>query len=490
MQEDNYKTTVTGLWRHYKQKTKWITTGVNIQVHESLEMPGGEVQQAPITIDLMDTVGQRSAVKRKLLPEDIYWLPPKFCANNADFREKVLTPYFVLPCTEAGFNLVARGWQHEHNFVKYMCSRCRYHTEKPPKDPAKVKPETVTRTARPIKQEDATCKFLFKVYWNPDHKRWYIPKEQAGCREHTGHTKREPHECRLYLKHLGKDAVELAIDTLKSAIRPSQVADLLSARCGHLLDDKQIRSLKVQMRKSTVVRMDIVEDIVQGKHFDSAYEPTPADRLLAGLESNPKYSFTVLYAQHDSEELKVYHRDKDTGCVRGRTHLSNHVELSKNDEADTIQSYSDKVRDRLGVTGTSCILLAVAWTTIDGQRKLDMFPEFTCSDTTHGTNAEKRPLILYCGQDGDNKSFTHTWAFLPSQTRWVFDWFFGYACPALHQREVLARNIIHITDQDFQEVGAFDSARALVYPRSKHRLCAFHKINRNFVKDGRYKSHM
>ena len=94
---------------------------------------------------------------------------------------------------------------------------------------------------------------------------------------------------------------------------------------------------------------------------------------------------------------------------------------------DTVKEHAEKVRDSLSITGADCILMAVAWTTNDAQRKFQMYPEFTGSDVTFGTNAERRPLLVMCGKDSNDKAFSHTWAFLPSQSRWVFDWFFTYA---------------------------------------------------------------
>ena len=254
------------------------------------------------------------------------------------------------------------------------------------------------------------------------------------------------------------------------------------------MNPQQIRHIQKKLRDATEIRLDVIQELANGTATsDPSYEPTPADRLLSMLESDPKYTYTVLYGQYDSDELKIYRRTKDEeGKVN--TVNENPDTLSQHDKVDHVRTYAQKVRDRLSITGSSCILLAVAWTTDEAQRKFEMFPEFSCSDITHGTNSEKRPLLLFCGKDGDNKAFTHTWAFLPSQSRWVFDWFFSYACPVLHPSGVLRSNRIHITDQDAQECGAFIDSITEVFPNSKHRLCSFHKIYRNFLEDPEYKS--
>jgi len=173
------------------------------------------------------------------------------------------------------------------------------------------------------------------------------------------------------------------------------------------------------------------------------------------------------------------------------------------------------------------ILIACAWTDDESRCKFEMFPEFTGSDTTEGTNREKRPLITYCGKDSNNQTFTHTHALLPSKSRWVFDWFFGCAVPALHPKAI-TRNIVNCTDQDDKEHGAFcaligegnpypvSSHRlygwhivnctdqddkehgafcALIgegnpYPVSSHRLCGWHKLNRNFKEHSSFKGRL
>ena len=117
-----------------------------------------------------------------------------------------------------------------------------------------------------------------------------------------------------------------------------------------------------------------------------------------------------------------------------------------------------------------------------------MFPELTGSDTTEGTNREKRPLITHCGKDSNNQTFTHTHALLPSKSRWVFDWFFGCAVPALHPKAI-TRNIVNCTDQDDKEHGAFCAliGEGNPYPVSSHRLCGWHKLNRNFKEHSSFK---
>jgi hypothetical protein len=287
----------------------WRVEDVKIDVQKSWD------DTTITTINLMDTLEQVTATKRKTTDEDFYWLQAEFNVNTAGFGEKTLTPYFVRPCIDAGFNLVAHGFDAQRgNTMRYRCNRGWYHKKSVPLDPKKVQENVITKTFRPFCGEDNSCKLGFQVLWNPEKNRWCIPKQQqAGSRQHTGHTNREPHECRMYLKDLGKDAIQLIIDGLNSSIRPDQISSLINFTNNHRLNENQIRNLRKKLRDSTVIRLDVIEQMTKGLDIDATYRLTPADRLMSLLETSPHYSYTVLYANYESDELKVYKRDKPVG---------------------------------------------------------------------------------------------------------------------------------------------------------------------------------
>ena len=112
-----------------------------------------------------------------------------------------------------------------------------------------------------------------------------------------------------------------------------------------------------------------------------------------------------------------------------------------------------------------------------------MFPEVICADVTKKTNAEKRPLWVVCGLNGNKESFPAMWAFLPNESRWIFDWLVGKAIPSLLGVDCLRRNVLVLTDEDIREFGAFEDRMGpgKLLPNSKLRLCAWHKLNRNLT---------
>ena len=283
---------VKDLWELHENRKNWTSRHVFINVQKSWN------DKDLMEINLMSTIGTRKAAKRKTSDEDFLWLPEAYSVNTAQFREKTLIPLFVRSCVDAGFNLVAKGWKEKRQALVFICNRGRTHKQN---DSKEARDDLISRTCRPIRGEDETCKFTFKINWNASKQRWCIPKEQAGCRDHCGHTHREPHECRMYAKDYGTDALDLILDGLNSAIRPSLVSSLIGTREGHAIDPSQVRYLKKKMREATEIRLDVIEEMANGSaHLDPAYQPTPADRLLSTLESDPKYSYTVLYGQYCS----------------------------------------------------------------------------------------------------------------------------------------------------------------------------------------------
>ena len=94
------------------------------------------------------------------------------------------------------------------------------------------------------------------------------------------------------------------------------------------------------------------------------------------------------------------------------------------------------------------ILLAVAWTNESSQTQFRLYPEFKSGDVTFKVNAEKRSLEVESGKGPDNRTFSHTWTFTPSLSRWIFRWIFGVAMPALHDSKTLSRVEVAAFDED------------------------------------------
>lgn len=446
------------------------------------------------TIDLVPTLGHKTKIKGlPKSPDDVYWLPGYYNANNAMYREHYIAPKFIAACKIAGFSLAMKGWDKSKGkdvtqgwgWIILRCTRGRHHIE--PKDPEQDE-ETVEegpttaptklkkfRAQRPLKGEEDTCKCQFKVFFDPTSNRWYLPKRQGGNASHLGHPRKDPELVRVRATAVGVQATEDAIMQLKEHINSNQVSGYIDQKTGMTLEYHQIRHInKKRLQKQMLINLEKIDgNVPEG-------ELSCAEKLINNLTANPKYSFVVLYGQYHDNRLTICQRSKKASSPATQEVIENDT-LDDGQESPATQS--DKIRKALHIQGSGQILLGCAWTNEAAQRRLEMFPEFIAADVTKGTNAEKRPLLLACGKDSSNHTFTSTWFFLPSEGRWVFDWAFGQAMPALHQQQTLARNRLFITDEDRQEYEAFTNLSIAVdggpYPNSVHRLCAFHKNMRN-----------
>ena len=162
--------------------------------------------------------------------------------------------------------------------------------------------------------------------------------------------------------------------------------------CGYRLRTKP-RNLKYKAK----LRARVEADSIEAKSV--AVEPE-VEEIAVKAKSKAKTAKSKTTKSKEKTPCKY--------CEKLFVYPDKHEKNCKNDKVNDIKTYAQKVRDRLSITGSSCILLAVAWTNNEAQRKFEMFPEFSCCDVTHGTNSERRPLLIFCDKDGNNNSFSHT----------------------------------------------------------------------------------
>lgn len=512
----------------HQTKTCWVTKSLKIIVATSLD------DDTPLELDIANTIVPDMRLNfKKVMLDGVYWLPSNFNSNTDEFRKYDLAPLFVQAARQEGFGLHMKGWERNRNYVRFNCTRGRFYQDtkyrdsliegaknnsgclegdehdddwsecslfnefmsqhesfmneseddNPDSQQSQGQNYSLTQTIyerefttqRPLKaKEDSRCPFIFRVFWSEAHKRWFLPKKQSGNLEHNGHVQRDPNDIRLYGHHIGRNAVELAREGLSEHILASQMRSLLHRRTGVDLDERQLRHInKKSLRESLVLNADSVWT----QHGVQTNVATAADRMIAHLNQDMSYGFVVIFAEYNSDKLTIRAKRRSNLAVTDET-LGNLA-----DEQESAESFATTIRDALSITGDGRILLAIAWTKDVARKKFAMYPEITISDVTYSTNSEKRPLLLSCGKDSNGHAFTHTWAFLPSESRWVFDWFFGTAMPALHSRDVLAKTELHVTDEDRQEYSAYLShcGPGKIYEKARLRLCVFHKLNRNLV---------
>jgi hypothetical protein len=130
------------------------------------------------------------------------------------------------------------------------------------------------------------------------------------------------------------------------------------------------------------------------------------------------------------------------------------------------------------------ILIAIAWSREDERRLFEKFPEVFMIDVTMGMNNQGLPEMVLCSPGPDMRTFTPVRAFLPSQCKWVFNWLFGTAFPALLGQSSLARTQLVLSDGDPKIYLAFAENQPRTYSNAMHGLCTFHLITKPIVNAG------
>lgn len=258
--------------------------------------------------------------------------------------------------------------------------------------------------------------------------------------------------------------------------------------------------------------------VIQGSDpndVPNAEEVSAADRALAFLKSKPNVSFTALTAELNSGLITLKKRKKGfdnsitveeftrnihDGYDGPKEYAGRHFGMDENEFKSVSSAAQDKSSKNKRDAPKNLhlkngqILLALAWTTDEGRRKFDMYPEFISGDATEDTNSEERPFYTLLGKDNMNQSFAHTWCFMPSNATWMYSWLFEEGVPTLHPGTACKRVHLIVTDACNQEFTAISNCigrgkdMSRVYPHAWHRWCGWHRVNRNFTNDPKYKS--
>lgn len=491
----------------------WSAGPIHISIATSL------TDDTPIQLNLSDTIGHGR--KKPRTPSDLncYWLPAHLNKNTETFRHEQIHPIFVQACYKAGFNLHGK-WVQNDDCIQFSCAQSKFHNEEKnrehnAKKPRKVKnvlkgpAERDRKTSRSVKdiEGQVTCTFSFRVHWDKTKERWFVPHQQSGSLSHQGHSHFDPNFLRIQTKHgLSQEEQDLASDCFQTQMSTTAATNLANLRNNIGLEWHQLQYLKNRKKNDLVIQGMDPNDDAASSHVVSA-----ADRVLALLKSKPNVSFTALTAEMNSGLITLKKRKK------GFDNSITVEEFTRNihDGYDGPSEYAGRqfgINDDLLKAVSSAkssnkrevpqnlhlkngqILLALAWTTDEGRRKFDAFPEFVSGDATEQTNSEERPFYTLMGKDNMNKSFAHTWAFMPSNATWIYSWLFEEAVPTLHPGTAMERVQLIVTDACNQEFSAISNVigkgkdMSKMYPMAWHRWCGWHRVNRNFTNSAEYKS--
>lgn len=458
---------------YVEAKKTWTPEPVMIEVVRSENVKFSQTSTSDSTDEPVEEVDLISLIKGSDPQRGkgrALFLPPKFNENTQNFRKVVLLPYFREVCLTGGFSVRSKGWEKELGAVRFMCSRGRAV------EPKSGRKQRDTVTIRPTKEE-GTCKFGFRVNWDESNKRWFMYELGLGCSEHTGHVPRPKDAICQSIRQVDEQEQQIVLDAGKLLVGADTIQGLLRERTGVTLTTKQIRTF-TQSRLT--------------KSKEDGPSLTAADRLVQDLTNNPRVSYIILTAEVELGKSlsNSKRRSMKLKTLRGKGGTPNEPEVTTEDKlysdsAESPRQFVETIADSSTLSGEGKVLLAVAWIDDESRRYMAMFGEAMSTDVTMKTNKEKRPLIMDVGKTSENQTFTGLRAFLPSQSRWAYDWYFNIASPALYHPHTLKRNRRRTTDAEEKEYGPLVTSIGKVFPESSHGLCVWHLINRGLKENVR-----
>jgi hypothetical protein len=135
----------------------------------------------------------------------------------------------------------------------------------------------------------------------------------------------------------------------------------------------------------------------------------------------------------------------------------------------------------MGANDNQTVLVALVWTTPQGKRYFQAFPEQASVDGTHKTTKEEWELITLSIQDMNGGQETVIWCWAPNNRSWLYRWLFQAAIPTLVTKKTCSELHLIICNGDPQECSQLDSAIHLVFVNAKCCRCGWHIVEKGLT---------
>ena len=429
--------------RQLQSVKEWTSSSLPVEFAVSLE------DDTPCVINVIDTFGKavRETQKKKVTSQK-HWLPAHLNKNTKEFRAQNVLGHFHQSALAEGVSLRIKSWNKPNRLV-FQCIRSEAYKETKPskRKTSNKKINKVFTTSKAVWKEER-CPFNFHIKWDEEVKRWYLPEAQMGNNHHKGHLKRMPDITRARIDDLPESEKKLLGDLGEANTAIASQENLILQRNNFAISKERIQYFRKKQQ-------EIAHDARLSEEFgsDPMTRPrTPADRLIASMDKDKKLSYVAVYAEFHTDRLTIKKK-----CKFRQQHTVKEVDPAEHGgDVSTLKIDAEKmrlgIREKLRVTSQNDkILLAFAWTDDESKLRFDMFPEVVAADCTNHMNREERPVMLFSGLDSNNKTFSHTWVFMPAESKWAFRWVIQVAMPTLHNQETLDNVQLFLTDQD--EIG-------------------------------------
>ena len=171
----------------------------------------------------------------------------------------------------------------------------------------------------------------------------------------------------------------------------------------------------------------------------------------------------------------------ETVSLSGNKEVTHVNETGENERNGDVMKYASNTRRVMGANDNQTVLVALVWTTPQGKRYFQAFPEQASVDGTHKTTKEEWELITLSIQDmnGGQETVIRCWA--PNNRSWLYRWLFQAAIPTLVTKKSCSEMQLIICDGDPQECSQLDSAIQSVFVNAKRRRCGWHITEKGFT---------
>lgn len=435
----------------------WALPSFELEAYSTTE------SATPTTLDLVPLARRDYRLRpREILEGKVHWLSPEVTSNNLQDRQEKLRGYLAPVCRQAGYRFiftgnVKRSMNQRISSHQLSCSRYRKYEKMTSKRATKkdTRQQKVT-VSRPLEKEDC-CTCQFRIYFDHKVNRWFVPQSGIpGSFEHRGHLRVEPELVVVDSSEVSAASRGRVARQFSKHYQVDYIRDILAEEDSLRVTSRMIRGMK-------------------SKYKEMQQQGSAAERMLMQMSNNGEIDFTTMRC--GKEESKCHIKTR----TRGRPPKHSSTPISFADGHETAFSATERIFRAMSINDGQEFLMMAAWVDHKGLRLLQKSPEVLAFDVTSGVTSEKRPLLRGAALTRNHKSIPFFECFLPSESRWVFHWVFNEALPELLPISILSRVRLILTDEDMNCYSQLEVAFAGgVLPYATHRLCSWHKIDRNF----------
>lgn len=399
--------------------------------------------------------------------------------------QKAMKVYLRSVCRESGFEVYLKGnlghTKKKGDTLAAIVFGCRHAQVNKKTNVANVPTEVshgngdkktrhrLTTFHAPTKEE--ACPFVLKVFCDARDSLWYLGFSRKMNRSHlTSEARPEP--C-MHSNHMKMDSSVLRVSMHE--IRHN-CQDLLEA-CGEANVTSAVKAnlMKIYGKFGASAITSHQMTYFQSCHDELSGVAGELDGSMSSAEKVLTLMDALIANGDDLDYCALIHEKNFEYKVRfpkGRPPKK--ILDVDEDRAQTIK----RVRQAMGMSDDTEVLLAIAWVSGEEKELFRRFPSVISADITEKLNREQRSTFIFVGVDGNNKLFPCFRCFLPNSSLEMFNWVYEKAFIMLMNPTDVRLNTVFLTDGEFNMYYAMDliTGTSSDWSSTKTYRCRFHLL--------------